>query len=63
MAANEQEQQGGMIIPWSNFVLKFANTNINRAVTIDTDTQTIIPLNLRKKIITKIWNENINNGG
>jgi len=61
MAANEQEQQSQSIVPWSNFVLKFADTNINRAITIDTDMQAIIPLNLRKKIITKIWNGNINN--
>lgn len=63
MAGEQQDQISTPIVPNdANFVLKFANTNFNRAVTIEPDTETIIPLNLKKKLMIKISNAHLTEG-
>jgi len=38
----------------SNFILKFVDTNLNRAINIEPDTPTIIMLDLKKNVITRV---------
>ncbi len=38
----------------SNFILKFVDTNLNRSINIEPDSSTIIMLDLKKNVITRV---------